>query len=230
MPLSPEDKARLNAKLKALLAEPTTQANDTKTTRERKQEFEKRFGYSTPTADLVARIEAAERVVWVPHSYVFFVRQATCRNCRTTVRCLDDARLFLQKRKERRDDSNPYLYEPVKEIEFVKLPRQKVLRVMTTPVCESCFEGASCQTTSSSSLNPEDTASQQDATASSPSRLDTNLSEHTQLLAVEPSPSSFPSSSLSSTSGEESSGLPSETDFGSACGEREFGPNADVKD
>src|SRR6478609_7455606 len=100
MPLSPELRKKLEANLKQLLSEPTpSPSNDTKTKRERKNEFEQRFGAKPKTSDLVARIEAAERIVWIPHSYVFFVRQATCRNCHATVRCLDDSNLFLQQRK-----------------------------------------------------------------------------------------------------------------------------------
>lgn len=140
MPLDPAVKARMEAQLKKLLAETTDKSHDTKTSRERKQEFEKRFGFKTPTADLVARIEAAERIIWIPHCYVLFARQNTCRNCRATERGMDTPQLFLQKRRERRDDSNPYLYEPCKAIEFHRLPRRTILRVTTSPFCLTCFD------------------------------------------------------------------------------------------
>lgn len=224
MPLSPE----ALAKIRAFMAEPTPSMS-TKTRKEERNEFEQRFGRKTPTADLVARIEAAERIVWIPHCYVFFVRQATCRNCRTTVRCLDSPELFLQQRQERRDDSNPYLYTPVRVIEFKRLPRRKVVKFITVPVCEACFEGETCP--------KEDTPSSQEGIESPTENsfkalTDTILPQQATLhsLAKIPLQSGMNTQSVFDTPPEASAGSPSETDFGSVCGEREFAPGAHAED
>jgi hypothetical protein len=231
MSLSPERRAEMERKLRELLSETkTTQANDTKTRKERRAAFENSYGAKPKTADLVARIEAAERIVWIPHSYVFFVRQATCRNCRTTVRCLEDANLFLQQRRgDRRDESNPYLYTPVKAIEHVNLPRRKILKPITVPICEACFEGSSCPT--SISCAPDVTKS----------HTESIFQDQAKNWVIQASASGLPgqesmtSQSLYSLQPVQDSplaafvGSPSETAFGSECGEREFAPAATVE-
>lgn len=120
-----------------------TKANDTKSKKERRAEFERSYGAITPTSEIAAKIAAAERVVWVPCGYVLFLRQTTCKHCAATERCLDFPRLFLQQRKQRGDASHPYLYTPVSGIEFKQLPRRKIINISTTPYCLSCFEGSS---------------------------------------------------------------------------------------
>lgn len=212
MPLSKE----YLDKFKSLMAEPVpTPSNSTKTKKEIKLEFEKRFGAITPTADIVAKIEAAERVVWIPSAYCLFVRQSTCLNCRATERVLDFPRLFLQSRKPGRDPSHAYMYTPVKGIEFVTLPRRTILNVATIPFCLSCFEGALCQENSSNS-SQADTASPIEELEKLPPEL--------LLARLNAAASRFSStSSFHATSNqEESAGSPSETAFGSGCGEREF--------
>ena len=228
----PKTQAQLDAE-KAFLSlfnEVTEESHDTsQTPKERNKAraeargaYEARAGYRTPTSELTARIEAAERVVWIPNSYVLFVRLSTCKTCHSTDRCLDIPRLFLQQRKQRRDESNPYLYTPVREIEHWTLPRRIVVNPVSVPYCLNCFEGVVCQELSGSSQGvSESRIADLEKRLEEPQMVaPTPLQEETALL------SSQGSHSLPSTSQAESAGSPSETEFGSVCGEREFGQPA----
>ena len=130
-------------KFLALFDEPTpTKSHDTKRQSERRKEFETRFGARKETSEIVASPTfAAERITWIPCSYVLFSRQTTCKHCHATERGMDSPRLFLQQRKSRRDDSNPYLYTPCAGIDDWSLPRRVILNIATTPYCLNCFEG-----------------------------------------------------------------------------------------
>lgn len=210
MALTPEAKSIfLN-----LLNEKTEASHDTGKDKEEKarraanrKAYEARAGYRTPTSDLTEKILAAERIVWLPHNYVLFVRQSTCKNCGTTERVLDVPRLFLQQRKQRRDESNPYIYTPVKAIEFHTLPRRTVLSIVTVPFCLLCFEGPTCE--SSSFFHQADMQSLIDELGKLPP-------ESRQTL-LQGAASQFSLKSLSQlyTKEGEFGGAPSETDFGS---------------
>ncbi len=204
---NPAEKAFL-----AIFNEPTpSPSNDTKTRAERKAEYEKRAGARTPTAEIVARIEAAERILWIPHSYVLFVRLSTCKTCNATERVLDIPRLFLQQRAKRRDESNPYLYTPVKGIEFHTLPRRLVVTPITVPYCLACFEDTSCPV--SQDYQPDATELHIDELARREETLssqETSSGHPLDFRFSEPS-----TNSMSSTSEVAFGGTPSETGFGS---------------
>jgi hypothetical protein len=210
MPLSPEERARFDALVKNM----TMEANSTKTKAENRREFERRIGKTTPTSEIVAKIEAAQAVVWAPRAYVLFVRAAHCKNCGERSRVLDYPRLFLEEVPVGRTEGNPIRYVPTTEIEFHKFPRRKVVNFVTTPFCLSCFEAPSCPSTSSSEQGA----------------IESPIVEQDQvsLQSLEPSNLQMVSDSMKthdsqpSTNGAEFAGSPSEVTFGSECDERNF--------
>jgi len=215
--------SEVEKKFLALFDEPSLKSNDTKTVRDRRKEFESRLLYRTPTSEIAAKIEAAERVVWIPQAYVLFVRKGTCKNCKSFHECLDIPRLFLQQRKQRRDESNPLMYVPVSSIEYPALPRMKVVSVATVPFCLLCFEGLPCPT-NSSNLPQVDTESMiAELEALHPSLL---LQELSRVASSFPATTSF----RSSTNETEFGGYPSEKEFGLGSERSEEETSATVND
>lgn len=183
------------------------QANDTKTRKERRAEFERSLLQTTPTSELAARIEAAHQVVWVPEAYVLFKRHGTCRHCGERHECLDTPRLFLQQRKLTRDDTNAKMYKPVKEIEHTNLPWLVQISPVTVPYCLTCFEKPLCLKTVL--LSPRDSIS---------SSNDSEVAQQTltsPMLEVKAGSNSEPQRNFQS--------LTSEVAFGGSPSEKTFG-------
>lgn len=195
----------------AILSEPVLKGFDTKTKREHREQFEKSYGKTTPTAELASKIEAANSAAWISRAYVLLVRDCRCKNCGVQNRVLDSPRLYLEQHRVPKDDSNPIRYTAVKAIEYHNLPRRKVISFAATPYCLECFE---CQTSSPNS-----------SIASSPSVL-ADIKSLIEELGESPlvsaqAGSGGEASSSSSTSPSQS--ITTEVEFGGSPLEKEFG-------
>lgn len=86
--------------------------------------------------------------LWREDAYCIFIAHCTCKGCGRKWTGQMDPNVYLRSRKTRKDESNPYIYVPVRSISNWSLPRLKVSAFYTLFSCDHCFEGLTpCQST-----------------------------------------------------------------------------------
>jgi hypothetical protein len=86
--------------------------------------------------------------LWREDAYCIFIAHCTCKGCGRKWTGQMDPNVYLRSKKTRKDESNPYIYVPVRSISNWSLPRLKVSAFYTLFSCDNCFEGLTpCQPT-----------------------------------------------------------------------------------
>lgn len=79
--------------------------------------------------------------LWREDAYCIFIAHCTCKGCGRKWTGQMDPNVYLRSRKTRKDESNPYMYVPVRSISNWSIPRLKVSTFYTLFACDHCFEG-----------------------------------------------------------------------------------------
>lgn len=94
-----------------------------------------------PTIAEAAAALDTRAALWREDAYCIFIAHCTCKGCGRKWTGQMDPNVYLRSRKTRKDESNPYMYVPVRSISNWSLPRLKVSAFYTLFSCDHCFEG-----------------------------------------------------------------------------------------
>jgi len=104
-----------------------------------------------PTIAEAAAALEQRAAMWREDAYCIFIAHCYCKNCGARWTGQMDPNVYLRSRKTKKDESNPYMYVPVRSISNWSLPRLRISTFYSLLTCERCFEGLKCLPSSTNS-------------------------------------------------------------------------------